>query len=136
MNGKVTNAIFTHEALVALRGGRVDWYPLVVRVFQCGPADRSLDCALKDRRNDRGDASSGLYFQERIGASRWKRYIVAFLGGVILMFGARLAGGCTSGHGISGSLQLALSGWLFFGSVFVSGIATALLMFGKENVRG
>jgi uncharacterized protein len=72
----------------------------------------------------------------RFGASRWKRYMVAFLGGVILMFGARLAGGCTSGHGISGSLQLALSGWVFFGSVFVSGIVTALLLFGKEKVRG
>jgi uncharacterized membrane protein YedE/YeeE len=52
------------------------------------------------------------------------------------MFGARLAGGCTSGHGISGSLQLALSGWVFFASVFVSGILTALLLFGKENAHG
>jgi hypothetical protein len=52
------------------------------------------------------------------------------------MFGARLAGGCTSGHGISGSLQLALSGWVFFASVFVSGILTALMLFGKENAHG
>ena len=62
--------------------------------------------------------------------------LVAFLGGVILMFGARLAGGCASGHGISGSLQLALSGWVFFASVFVSGILTALMLFGKENAHG
>jgi uncharacterized membrane protein YedE/YeeE len=52
------------------------------------------------------------------------------------MFGARLAGGCASGHGISGSLQLALSGWVFFASVFVSGILTALMLFGKENAHG
>ena len=71
----------------------------------------------------------------RFGASRWKRYLVAFFGGVILMFGARLAGGCTSGHGISGSLQLALSGWVFFASVFASGILTALVLFGKENAH-
>lgn len=71
----------------------------------------------------------------RFGASRRKRYLVAFFGGVILMFGARLAGGCTSGHGISGSLQLALSGWVFFASVFVSGILTALVLFGKENAH-
>jgi uncharacterized protein len=72
----------------------------------------------------------------QFGASRPKRYFAAFLGGVILMFGARLAGGCTSGHGISGSLQLALSGWLFFASTFASGILTALMLFRKENVRG
>jgi uncharacterized membrane protein YedE/YeeE len=45
----------------------------------------------------------------RFGPSARKRYLFAFLGGVVLMFGARLAGGCTSGHGISGSLQLAVS---------------------------
>jgi uncharacterized membrane protein YedE/YeeE len=72
----------------------------------------------------------------RFGPSRPKRYLAALLGGVILMFGARLAGGCTSGHGISGSLQLALSGWVFFASVFISGILTALAIFGKENAHG
>jgi hypothetical protein len=75
-------------------------------------------------------------WRERFGASRTKRYIAAFAGSVILMFGARLAGGCTSGHGISGSLQLALSGWLFFASVFLSGILTAFLIFGREGSRG
>lgn len=49
----------------------------------------------------------------------------AVLGGFLLLFGARLAGGCTSGHGISGSLQLALSGWIFFGCIFASGMVTA-----------
>ena len=34
-----------------------------------------------------------------------KRLVAAFLGGVIIMFGARMAGGCTGGHGISGSLS-------------------------------
>lgn len=75
-------------------------------------------------------------WRARFGASRPKRYLVAFLGGVILMFGARLAGGCTSGHGISGSLQLALSGWVFFASTFASGILTAFMLFGKENAHG
>lgn len=75
-------------------------------------------------------------WRARFGAAPWKRYAAAFAGGVILMFGARLAGGCTSGHGISGSLQLALSGWVFFGSVFVSGIITALLLFAREDARG
>jgi uncharacterized protein len=75
-------------------------------------------------------------WRQRFGSSALKRYAFALLGGIILMFGARLAGGCTSGHGISGSLQLALSGWLFFASVFASGILTAALLFGREKIRG
>jgi uncharacterized membrane protein YedE/YeeE len=50
-----------------------------------------------------------------------------------MVFGARLAGGCTSGHGISGDLQLAASSWVFMPLAFVVAIATAFLMFGKEG---
>ena len=75
-------------------------------------------------------------WEKSFGPSRPKRYALAFVGGVILMFGARLAGGCTSGHGISGCLQLALSGWVFFATLFASGLATAALLYGKENGRG
>ncbi len=67
---------------------------------------------------------------ERYGPSRIKRYAVAFAGGFVLLFGARMAGGCTSGHGISGGLQLAVSSWTFFVSMFIAGIAAAWLMFG------
>ena len=67
----------------------------------------------------------------QFGGSIAKRFVAAFLGGVIIMFGARMAGGCTSGHGISGSLQLALSSWTFFLTMFASGIVTALVLFRK-----
>jgi hypothetical protein len=69
----------------------------------------------------------------RFGPSIWVRNAIAFLGGAILLFGARLAGGCTSGHGISGSMQLALSSWLFFLSMFVSGVVTAFILYGREG---
>jgi len=68
-------------------------------------------------------------WRRHFGDSVAKRMLAAFLGGAILIFGARLAGGCTSGHGISGTLQLAVSGWLFFGVMFVSGLVTARLLF-------
>ena len=55
---------------------------------------------------------------ERFGPSPARRYAVAFIGGVIAMYGARLANGCTSGNGISGGLQLALSGWVFLAVMF------------------
>lgn len=66
---------------------------------------------------------------ERFGPSVTKRYLVAFAGGVIAMYGARLANGCTSGNGISGGLQLALSGWVFLAVMFPTGILTAFLLF-------
>ena len=70
----------------------------------------------------------------RFGSSTPKRLLAAFLGGMIIMFGARMAGGCTSGHGISGSLQLALSSWVFFLTLFAFGVLTAFLLFGNRNV--
>ena len=48
-------------------------------------------------------------WRERFGPSVGKRLLAAFIGGVVIIFGARLADGCTSGHGISGALQLAVS---------------------------
>lgn len=63
------------------------------------------------------------------GTDAVTRVIVALLGGILLGFGARWAGGCTSGHGISGTLQLALSSWIAAISFFVGGIVTAHLIF-------
>lgn len=57
------------------------------------------------------------------------RTVVALLGGVLMAFGARLAGGCTSGHGISGALQLSVGSWIALICFFVGGITTAMLMF-------
>jgi len=71
----------------------------------------------------------------RFGPSAALRYLGAFVGGVLVLVGARLAGGCTSGHGISGGLQFAVSSWIFFVSFFLAGIGTAFVMFGKEGRR-
>lgn len=69
----------------------------------------------------------------RFGPSKSVRYIGAFVAGLVMMFGARLAGGCTSGHGISGGLQLAVSSWVFFLCTFAAGIATAFALFGIKG---
>jgi len=74
-------------------------------------------------------------WSNRFGGSKILRLTAAFLGGMILMFGARMAGGCTSGHGISGSLQLALSSWLFFLTLFAFGVVTALILFGRGKTQ-
>jgi len=61
------------------------------------------------------------------------RLTVAMVGGVLLGFGSRWAGGCTSGHGISGTMQLAVSSWISAICFFIGGILMAQLLF---NVIG
>jgi uncharacterized membrane protein YedE/YeeE len=68
-------------------------------------------------------------WQERFGPSAWKRMAAAFFGGALLMYGARMAGGCTSGHGISGTMQLAVSSWLFTIVMFGAAITAVWLLF-------
>ncbi len=72
-------------------------------------------------------------WQWRFGPSKPLRYGAAFLGGALVLLGARMADGCTSGHGISGGLQLSVSSWIFFAAFFTTGIVTAMLLFGKEG---
>jgi uncharacterized protein len=69
-------------------------------------------------------------WEEHFGSSYALRLGVAFLGGVVMAFGARLAGGCTSGHGISGALQLSVGSWVALICFFIGGVVTANLMFG------
>lgn len=68
-------------------------------------------------------------WEQRFGPSKIKRGITAFLGGIIAMFGARLADGCPSGHGLSGSLQLAVSGYISLACFFIGGIIMARLVY-------
>lgn len=69
-------------------------------------------------------------FAASFGPDATVRFIVALFGGILLGLGARWAGGCTSGHGISGTLQLALSSWIAAICFFVGGILVAGLLFG------
>ncbi len=66
------------------------------------------------------------------GSSVAKRWLVAFIGGIILEIGAGIAGGCTSGLAIGGGLFLAPAAFLFIGGMFISGIPTALLMYWRR----
>ena len=53
---------------------------------------------------------------------------VAFIAGFIMLFGARIAGGCTSGHGISGMAQLSVGSTVAVAAMFAGGILTATLL--------
>jgi len=69
-------------------------------------------------------------FAEAFGADALFRFAIALIGGILIGLGARWADGCTSGHGISGTLQLSLVSWIAVVCFFVSGIAVAALIFG------
>ena len=68
-------------------------------------------------------------WENRFGAAVAPRAFVAFVGGIIAMFGARLADGCPSGHGLSGGLQLAVSGYVALACFFIGGLISANLLY-------
>lgn len=57
-----------------------------------------------------------------------RQCIPSFLGGFILLYGARMADGCTSGHMMSGMMQGSISGYIFAACVFAVAIPVALLV--------
>ena len=69
---------------------------------------------------------------QRFGAdSATLRIITAIVGGVFLALGARIAGGCTSGHGISGTMQMSVGSWIALICFFIGGMAVAIPLFGR-----
>ena len=66
------------------------------------------------------------------GSSKTKRILWSFIGGFVLIFGARMAGGCTSGHIVSGGMQLAASSMLFAVFTFAGLLITGKLFYHKK----
>ena len=87
---------------------------------------------LQDNKECKETMVSPLVFQRRFGNSLGKRYLVTFAGGVLALFGARLAGGCTSGHMMSGMMQTSLSGYLFALSAFAMAVPMAIFMYKRR----
>ncbi len=53
------------------------------------------------------------------------RWLLAFLGGTLAGFGARMARGCTSGQGLNGSATLSVGSWAFLLAFFLGGYLLA-----------
>ena len=53
------------------------------------------------------------------------RWAFAFLGGMLMGYGARLARGCTSGQALSGGAVLSVGSWAFMLAVFAGGYGLA-----------
>lgn len=56
------------------------------------------------------------------------RLPLAFLAGFVMLFGARVADGCTSGHGLSGIAQLSIGSLIAVAAMFAGGILAAQLL--------
>jgi uncharacterized membrane protein YedE/YeeE len=78
------------------------------------------------------DRISPEVWRNRFGSDPSKRYLAAFLGGALVLFGARLAGGCTSGHMMSGMMQTSVSGYLFAFAAFAIAVPTAMILYGRK----
>jgi hypothetical protein len=77
-------------------------------------------------------ANSDEQWKRIFGPQTWKRWLVAFVGAIILEYAAGIAGGCTSGLAISGGMLLAPSAFLFIAGMFASGIMTTLLIYRRR----
>lgn len=118
------------EAYLADHEPEVDWeWMVVLGVFVGSFASSKLS---GDRKHDTVPPA----WRQRFGGSVALRVTLAFAGGLVMMLGARLARGCTSGHGITGALQLAVSSWIFIALAFIAAIVTALAIYGRPRVVG
>ncbi len=75
----------------------------------------------------RESSSMGELFTSIYG-SGWKPLVALALGGVLVGFGARMAGGCTSGHGLCGASRLQKTSLIAVGLFLVLAMATSWLL--------
>ncbi|WP_370087215.1 YeeE/YedE thiosulfate transporter family protein [Ekhidna sp.] len=54
-----------------------------------------------------------------------RRFLFAFIGGIIMAFGTKLARGCTSGQALTGGAMMNVGSWLFMIALFVGAYAMA-----------
>ena len=123
---KVAPRFAEENSYLAKYGEKENWgfgygWMLVFGMLVGGGATAALT---RSRQPEQDKGSMPELWEAQFGPSHAKRYAASFVGGALLLFGARLAGGCTSGHMISGISQLALSS-LIFGVVT---FAVAILM--------
>jgi uncharacterized membrane protein YedE/YeeE len=103
---------------------------LMIGIFFGGMLGAASSKTLKWGKKDA--ANSDPQWKRIFGPQTWKRWVLGFLGAIVLEYGAGIAGGCTSGLLISGGSLLVPAAFLFMGGMFASGIITALIVYRKR----
>jgi uncharacterized protein len=103
---------------------------LLVGVFFGGLIGAATSKTLKWGKKD--SANSDVQWKRVFGPQTWKRWVLGFLGAILLEYAAGIAGGCTSGLAISGGMLLVPAAFLFIAGMFGSGILTALIIYRKQ----
>jgi uncharacterized membrane protein YedE/YeeE len=103
---------------------------LLIGVFFGGMLGAATSKTLKWGKKDA--ANSDKQWKRIFGPQIWKRWVLGFLGAIVLEYGAGIAGGCTSGLLISGGSLLVPAAFLFMGGMFASGIAVALIVYRRR----
>lgn len=66
---------------------------------------------------------------EKFGKSARKRHLSVFFGAIILILGARIAGGCAAGHGLSGVSQQSMTSVVFMIFIAITGVPSAFILY-------
>jgi len=107
---------------------KLDWqFMLVIGIFIGAYISSKLDKSFKLE-------SVPPLWSKNFGPSTTKRAIFSIIGGVIAIIGARMAGGCPSGHGLSGMMQLSFSSFISMIMFFSIGVVTAHIIYKKKDV--
>lgn len=115
------NEYFTREKV------QVDWQFMLVAGIFLG--------AMMSSRMDKSftlEAVPPLWVRH-FGPSPVKRAVWAVAGGIVAMLGARMADGCPSGHGLSGMMQLSVSGFAALALFFGTGVLVARFVYGGRR---
>ncbi len=79
------------------------------------------------------ESSGGAYLPDELysleALTNWKSLTILIIGGFLIGFGARWAGGCTSGHAISGLSNLQLPSLIAVVGFFIGGLVMIHLLF-------
>ena len=69
---------------------------------------------------------------EIFGPQVWKRWLIVFVGGIIIIVAAGISGGCTSGLAIAKGIQLHPAAFLFIIGMFITGPITAAVVYRRR----
>lgn len=100
---------------------------LLIGIFFGGMIGAATSRTLKWGK--KGSANGNAQWKRIFGPQTWKRWVIGFLGAILLEYAAGIAGGCTSGLAISGGMLLVPAAFLFIAGMFGSGILTALIVY-------